>query len=383
MTKYLGGIGCLFVLGALACDGATVESPRCGPALGESIELIDCLARTSFLSHADAEISSELLREARYVADSLRADSAYSGYENAGLIVASVRQLEHLYDTGQLTDSVRFNRMVDHVAVTVEWVRGALRPDDWGLVYPHRTPRLAWVFTAGSGIYFEPALTVERHQGFVPGATQLSAGATELGEALWRYRRSIGSPPEDLAIWESMSSSWECLESVSAPRASAESQGAVLSLYAALYASSGDEQWKARGGAVVRSFATPQHGGGVREGDVKDGYSFHIGSASGLSWREQAIAVVALLEFSAATGDPTATEVAQEGLRRARQLAQEIDTGAWTRRCLAGGFSDIDTHRLHVALARALFEQTADPHWSATAARWEDYSNPSALRSAR
>ncbi len=368
--------GCILALLSAGCGAATDYSGDCGPALEASTALVDCLRADAVLSARDAQGADSVLRDAANVLDSLQADSGYASYGNYGLILAARRQLEELFDNGQLGDSSRFNRAIDHIAVTLEWVREAPAADAWGLVYPRRTPRLGWLMRDGIGIYFEPELTVERRMGFVPGSTPLPEDAAALGEALWAYRRMVTSVHGEAAVWELLYSSRSCLQSVSAPRTSAEAQGAILGLFTALYRATADDRWRQRGSTVARSLATSQQEGGVRGADTAAGYWFHAGTGSARVLRAHLIALLAALDFGAASGDSAAMRISTEGLRSARAAIQDFDTGTWTRPCLTGGYSDGDTHRLLVALVRGLHDRTGDPFWKETADRWESYANP-------
>lgn len=360
----------------VACDGDPSGPGDCSPALGSSSALVQCLADSGALTGADLASADSVLADARFVMDSLEQVASPANYDSFGLVLASIRQFEDLFDAGKLTDSARVNRMIDHIAVTLEWVREAPQPDSWGMITPRRTPGLGWLMRTGIGVYFEPGLTVEQRMGFVPGVAPVPADGIALGEALWSYRRHLDGPGGPAAVWELFYSSRSCLSSVAAPRTSAEVQGSILAMFSALYKSTQDQRWRDRGHAIVVSLQLPRENGGVREADTTGGYWFRDGAGGSRVWRGHAIALIAVLDFASITGDSVATRIGAEGLRAAKVWTPEFDTGNWTRPCLTGGYSDVNGHNLMIALARALHDRTGDVYWQATADKWASYTNP-------
>src|SRR5207245_9066545 len=103
--------------------------------------------------------ADSLVRAAADLASSQYADSGQLPYYRAVELVRAIQHLADFYNAGLFNDSARFNRMIDHVAVTVEYVRGTI-PAVGPVYYPRRTPQFRWFYYSGPGLHFQPISTV-------------------------------------------------------------------------------------------------------------------------------------------------------------------------------------------------------------------------------
>lgn len=361
---------------AACTDSIGVAGDSCaGRTRVSADQVVTCLRQTGSIGSREAAVADSVFAAADSLVAALAATSDYSRFRNSGIVLAAKQHFTDFYDRGLLTDSVRFNRMVDHVAVTLEFVRGELAATPSGLYFPRRTPDLGWSFQDQVGIYFEPSLTMERRMGAVPPI--LHAAASEflrLGEAMWSYgeiRRSGGRPE---MVWELEYSARTCIADEVAPRISAGVQGPALNLFTELFRVTADPLWRDRARAVLTSLDRGWSDRGVRLDDTTHGYWWESASPPAMTWRGDAETVVAVLRYAALTGDTSATRLGRGGLAALAYWTPMFDTGSRLRYCLAGGFASSDTQQIFVALARALFAETGDSVWDVRSIRWAGYA---------
>jgi D-glucuronyl C5-epimerase C-terminus len=84
-------------------------------------------------------------------------------------------------------------------------------------------------------------------------------------------------------------------------------------------------------------------------------------------------AIVSLLDYTQATNDEAASELAQRLEATAQALFPRFDTGDWSRYELGGGYAPRDYQLFVTNLLAKLARQTQDPFWVATAAEFHAY----------
>lgn len=363
----------------LLISGCTDPSgPSGNPCAGRTRVSADhavaCLRQSGAIGLADAAAADSVFAAADSLVAALALTSEYSRFRNSGIVLAAKQHFTDFYDRGLLRDSVRFNRMVDHVAVTLEFVRGDLTAGADGLYFPRRTPELGWSFQDQVGVYFEPSLTIERRMGAVPPILHDAAVEfIQLGEAMWTYGelRRAGGPPE--MVWELEYSARTCIADEVAPRLSAAVQGPALNLFTELFRVTADPLWRDRARAVLSSLDRGWSDGGVRLDDTTHGSWWESASPAAMTWRGDAATELAVLRYAALTGDTTAVRLGQGGLAALAYWTPMFDTGSALRFCLAGGFGSGDTQQIFVGLAHALFAETGDSVWEERSVRWAGY----------
>jgi hypothetical protein len=84
--------------------------------------------------------------------------------------------------------------------------------------------------------------------------------------------------------------------------------------------------------------------------------------------------VVSLREYATRSGDARAQELADGLLAAARALFPRFDTGDWSRYELGGAYASRGYQEFVTDLIGKLAKQTQDPFWTATAARFVNYT---------
>jgi hypothetical protein len=130
--------------------------------------------------------------------------------------------------------------MVDHIAVTTDYVTGNGFFTRSGHFAPATTPYLLWHFYPGRGIYFQPVSTAQVVTSIVPRASVPTDSVLNVAEKLYNYAiwkpSSFGSIP----IWE-YEFPWQSGGvGVNPPWKSAMAQGLALVLFTDAWERTGD-----------------------------------------------------------------------------------------------------------------------------------------------
>jgi hypothetical protein len=370
--RFADPLAVLLAFAACGGDAPTEPSlpPECvRPSALTVEEMAGCLHGAGRVSASDLEVALGEIGAARAAADSLQATGIYEDLLRGRFVVRALQHVADLYDEGAVGDSARMHRLLDHVMVSADFVRGNLVQAADGYWITQRTPEIAWVYLPNVGIYPDPAGSVHRVLGAGPVHARPELAALEsLGEALWAYGVPM-SGDADAPIWELYYPAISCTVFLLPPRQSAAVQTAVLRVFTELARRTGNERWAARAAAVMPSFRTSWDDGGVRVAG-RDGAWWEEADPRAGYWRGAARAAVAVWDFAEVTGNSDARELAEEGVRAAKLAAPRFDDGTWTRDCLGGGYQDRDNHQLFIRLADALHSRTGDHFWADLATRW-------------
>jgi hypothetical protein len=356
-----------------ACGETPVEPsfpPDCVRSSTLSVEaMVGCLNEAGRLSDDDLEIALGEIAAARRVADSLQGTGIYDDLLRGRFVLRALQHVADLYDEAPIRDSARMHRLLDHVAVSADFVRGNLVQDVDGYWLTLRTPGIAWIHLPNVGIYPDPAGSVTRVLGPGPESTDPPLAVLEpLGDALWTHAVPL-SRGNDAPVWELFYPSISCTVFLLPPRRSAAVQASALRAFTELARRTGDSRWTTRAEAVLESFRTAWDDGGVRVEARKGAWWEEADPRAGF-WRTAAGAAVAVWDLAEVSGSAETRALAEEGILAAKVAAPSFDDGIWTRDCLGGGYQDRDNHRLYIRLADALFERTGDAFWSDLGSRW-------------
>lgn len=337
--------------------------------------MVGCLNEAGRFSAHDLEIALDEIAAARGVADSLESTGIYDDLLRGRFVLRALQHVADLYDEAPIRDSARMHRLLDHVVVSADFVRGNLVQDVDGYWLTLRTPGIAWIYLPNVGIYPEPAGSVTRVLGPGPESIEPPHAVLEpLGEALWSHAVPL-SPDNEAPVWELYYPSISCTVFLLPPRRSAAVQAGALRVFTELARRTGDSRWTVRAEAVLESFRTAWDGGGVRVAGRKGAWWEEADPRAGF-WRSAAGAAIAVWDFAELSGSAETRALAEEGVIAARVAAPRFDDGIWTRDCLGGGYQDRDNHRLYIRLADALFERTGDAFWSELSGRWSAFTPP-------
>jgi hypothetical protein len=269
--------------------------------------------------------------------------------------------------------------MLDHVAVTSEYVRGTL-PWVAGRAWPSATPWLSWAYYPSVGIYFHVINTIHVVSYPTPQPSAPDDSVFHIAEriyqyALWRQHGTTRFP-----VWEYQFTWSSGGVQVKAPWISGLGQAHALMLFGECYRRSHNSVWSQRGSQVLGSFLTLWDDGGTLLPDTAHGYwweEFHpvVRIFNGAAW-----AVVSLGIYTEDTGDPVGLRLFGRGLEAIKYYAHEYDTGYWTLYSRTQGYATISYHRLHVQLMDMLYTLSGDPWFKETADRWRAYQPPPGVR---
>jgi hypothetical protein len=345
----------------------------------DPVEVPGCLGQAHLIDAVDESTAVALVSATIQLRDSLLGDPAASSSGKAAELTRALSHLSQYYARDLFADTARFHRMLDHVAVTGEYVRGKVL---WvgGRAWPIATPWLSWAYYFDVGIFFHVVNTVHAvvypiPQPSVPDDSVLSIAEQIYQYALWRHHG-----PTRFPVWEYQFTWNSGGVQVRAPWISGLGQAHALMLFGECFRRSHDVVWMQRGAEVLGSFMTLWDDGGTLLPDTTHGYwweEFHpaVRVFNGAAW-----AVVSLGIYSEATGDSVSSRLFGRGLEAIKHYAQEYDTGEWTLYSRTQGYATIDYHNLHVQLMDILHTLSGDPWFKETADRWRAYQPPPGVR---
>ena len=344
----------------------------------DPVTIPSCLRQAQLIDADDERKAVALISGTARLRDSLRSDTAIASLPKAGELTRSLTHLSQYYGNHLFADSARFHRMLDHVAVTGEYVRGTL-PWVAGRAWPIATPWLSWAYYPEVGIHFHLVNTVHAIAYPIPQASVPDDSVFSIAEQIYRYALWRHHGPVRFPVWEYQFTWSSGGVQVEAPWISGLGQAYALMLFAECYRRSHNPVWSQRGSQVLGSFLTLWDDGGTLLPDTTHGYwweEFHpvVRIFNGAAW-----AVVSLGIYTESTGDPVASRLFGRGLEAIRYYAHEYDTGYWTLYSRNGEYATVNYHRLHIQLMDILYTLSGDPWFRETADRWRTYQPPPGL----
>ena len=387
-SRISAALSCSWLVAVLmtACLKTPTETPFQRPAecRGESTEASDvpnCLLAQGVLSLADRDSSFRSFTRAASLRDSLSADSTVIAFGKAAELTRALARISQFYGRGLLSDSARFNRMRDHVLVTMEYVRGSILSVA-GRLYPKVTPYLGWQFYPNTGVYFQPVTTVNPQYLYylLPRPTVPLDSLIGMTDALYRYGMWRHDGRRRFIVWEYEFpfNSGGVLEDP--PWISSLGQGLALMSFLERFRRTGDETWKNRALDVFESYKVMWDRGGILLPDTTHGYWWEEFNPSVRIWNGSAWSVLGVGYLSQLTGDTTAARVFARGIEAIKYYTPEYDTGSWTLYSRTQGYNTIGYHGICIAIMDQLFAQSGDPWFKTVADRWRTYVPPPGVK---
>jgi D-glucuronyl C5-epimerase-like protein len=370
-------VGCI----ATPTGPGALNDPSCavGPAL-TGPQVPRCLYQQGKIDHGTYVSTDSLLRAAVALGDTFLTDTGIVAYFKYVDLLRAVGHVADFYNDGQFPDSVRFNRMVDAVAVTVEYARGTIRAVGT-VYYPKRTPQLGWYYYTGQGFYFQPVSTVQQVLYLVDGSATPLDTLQKLGDALWEYAVWWRGGGYTFPRWE-YQFPWYASGAVwlTPPWESAMGQGSVMEIFTELYRRTGSVTWEQRARSVFTSFRVSMNDGGALLPDTSHGYWWEEYHPRVMVWNGSMKALLTLGDFGRTFHDSAATRMYQRGIDAVKYYTPRYDTGSWTYYSLTGWLNTRAYHAYEVQLLDALYAQNQDPWFKTMADRWRAYVPPAGVQ---
>jgi hypothetical protein len=236
-----------------------------------------------------------------------------------------------------------------------------------GYLETHRLPETRIDVTDDDGVVYRwfPRLGLEFHPLANFGALNNAAatGDADATRALADALVARAIPRGSRLLWEYQFR----FEGGSPPWASGMAQAVAAQ---ALARSSALLQDPTLGAAAVRAFASvPPFMLSLPSGPWIRLYGFN----GQVVLNAQLQSIVSLLEYSQASSDESAANLAQQLMATARALLPRFDTGDWSRYQLGGAYASREYEKFVTDLLAKLAKQTQDPFWAAAAQRFHAY----------
>jgi hypothetical protein len=334
-----------------------------------------CLESRGQLSAADRDGALAVLESASALRDGLKTDTTSANFWRAAELTRALQVISDFYSRGLFADSARFHRMLDHVLVTEEYIKGTLR---WigTSAWPAATPYLSWTNYPSLGLYFQPVNTVQSVASLfprngVPTDSLLAMGEEMYRYALWRNHDGLRFP-----VWE-YEFPWNSGGvTVLAPWISSQAQGYGIILFAENYRRTGDLIWRERAYEVLNSYKVLWDNGGVLLPDTTHGYWWEEFHPAVFIWNGAAQAALAVGELALVTGDPEVQRMFDRGIEAMKYYTPEFDTGSWTLYSRLQWYNTVAYHNSCIRIMDALYTVSGDPWFKAVADRWRTYVPP-------
>jgi D-glucuronyl C5-epimerase-like protein len=367
-------LGCLDP--GIAPDDRRVSSDGCGSRSGlTGTNVPRCLYALGRIDHKTYRAADSLIRAAVVLGDSVLADTGLTSYLQYVDLLRAVGDVADFYIRGEFPDSVRFDRLVDRVAVTSQRARGRIATVG-AVYYPARTPQLGWYYYSGYGLYFQPVTTVQQLIFLTDGSRVPLDTLTKLGHALWRYAIWHQGGGESFPRWE-YDFPWNTGAVLLVPPwESAMAQACAMEVFTELYRRTASSLWRDRARAVFRSFRVSMDEGGALLPDTAHGYWWEEYHPRVMVWNGSVKALLIVGDFAKTFADTTAQRMYQGGIAAVKYYTPWYDTGSWTYYSLTGYYNTRAYHAFEVVLLDALYAQNQDPWFKATADRWRAYTPP-------
>jgi hypothetical protein len=367
----------LLVVAISACSEATRPVPQdclSGPYTAPQL-VPQCLEVQSRIGALDRHSADSLIASAQALLDSFRADTAPTSFDKAAELTAALQHLSDFYGKRLFDDTARFHRVLDHVAVTMEYERGLIR-NVRGLLFTERTPWLVWEHYNGLGIYFQPVNTVQLLEWLMPSSATPDDSILNVAEQLYRYAVWREADGRRFPVWEYEFPWTSGGISVDAPWISGMAQGLALALFADAYRRTGSPLWRTRLYDLLNSLYVPWQDGGVLLPDTTHGYWWEEYHPVVQVWNGSAWALLGVGFAAQVTGDPEIDRLFQRGIDALKYYTPSYDTGSWTLYSRTQGYNTVAYHNLCVHILDAFYARTGDPWFSTVANRWRAYVPP-------
>jgi len=359
---------------ALECQRGVYTNP---------VKVPECLDALQFISLDDRRSAEGMLGEAAALRDSLRADTAIANFYKAAEMTRALQHVSDFYGQGLFTDSARFHRMLDHVAVTMEYASG--NSGQWisgpgGTSVPARTPWLAWQFYPNLGFYFQPVNTMQILEYLLPRSTTPTDSIVQIADHLYRYALWRTVEGRRFPVWE-YQFTWNSGGVVAAaPWISGMAQGLAVSLFSEAYQRTGDPIWRARTYEVLNSFYVSWDRGGVLLPDTTHGYWWEEFHPTVQVWNGSAWALLSLGYMENVMGDPEVKRLYDRGIEALKYYTPLYDTGSWTLYSRTQGYNSIAYNALCVQIMDEFYAQNGDSWFKTIADRWRSYVPPPGVK---
>lgn len=348
---------------------------RYGQTTMPPVSVPTCLNTMGILPTSEAEAAGLALSKATAIRDSFAADTGAASFWRSAELSRTMQHIVDFYSRGLFEDSARFNRMMDHLKVTEEYLNGTLL---WNGPYawPATTPYLSWSYYENHGIYFQPVNTVQSVASLFPRAnvptdTLLAMGDRLYEYALWRNRGGRRFP-----VWE-YDFTWNSGGvTVQAPWISGMAQAYAIILFSENYTRTQDSHWRSRAYDVLESFKVSWDEGGVLLPDTTHGYWWEEFHPTVMVWNGAAQAALAVGELWHATNDPEVRRMFDRSIAALKYYTPMFDTGDWTLYSRTQWYNTIAYHQSCIRIMDALYQVSSDPWFSTVADRWRTYVPP-------
>jgi hypothetical protein len=307
--------------------------------------------------------------------DSFRTDTAYPSFVHAAQIGVGLQHLSDFYGNALFTDSARFHRMLDHLAVSMELARGTLS-DDGGLMFPIRTPWLSWHLYPGLGVYFQPVNTMQEVEWLIPRASTPDDSILEMSERLYHYALWRTADGRRFPVWEYEFPWSSGGVAVAPPWISGMAQGLGLALFAEAYRRTTNPIWRARTYEVLNAMYVPWGDGGVLLPDTSHGYWWEEYHPTVQVWNGSALALLDVGYAAQVIQDPEIDRLFARGIDALKYYTPLYDTGTWTRYSRMDGYNTVSYHHFCIEIMDAFYVRTGDPWFKTVADRWRTYVPP-------
>lgn len=354
--------------------------PSCGNGSLTTPELIPtCLENQGYISSADAVAATNLIDSAITLRDSLHSAGGTNPTSRALEVTEALRGVGDFYGRQQFADSARFHRLLDHVGVTLDHVRGQLTDHD-GEIFPARTPWLSWHDYPGLGIQFQPVNTLLDVEWLLPSASTPTDTILGVSDALYRYALWRTAGGRRFPVWEYEFPWTSGGVSVTAPWVSGLAEGLGLALFAEAYRRTGDPQWHTRTYELLNALYVPWQDGGVLLPDTTHGYWWEEFHPTVQVWNGSAWALLGVGYAAQATADPEIARLFSRGIDALKYYTPFYDTGSWTLYSRTGGYNTIAYHHACILIMDAFYARTGDRWFKTVADRWRTYGPPPGVK---
>lgn len=381
--RWAGAAAALAILGACtsssrvtgltgACQPSTQFDPRDVPG---------CLQHAGIVSRAAQQDGDSVLADAQHFVDSISPAPATMGeFIKRSETIRAMNHLSDYYWRGLLRDSARYDRIVDHIAVTLEYERG-LKPVQPLRFRPKRTPGLTWVYYANLGIYFQPVTSVQSFEFNFPAPWVSTDSLAFVGNALYHYaiwHRGKSGPR--FPVWEYNfawnSGGWTTAD----PWHSGMAQGLALLVFTQLYDRTHDALWKTRAYDTYNSYKVSWDDYGAMMPDTSQGYWWEEYAPVVQVWNGSVTALLELDYFAKVFHDAEAARMVASGIQAVKYYTPRYyDTGFWMNYSRTQGWVSQSYMNYHVTLADTLFARTGDSWFQTFAQKIHSYTAPTGV----
>jgi hypothetical protein len=373
----------LVLLGLANCIRADqIESSSDGTcAIGLALEATrvpSCLLQRQVIDAALSSRAESVLLAATNLRDSLRTYVDTATFRKAADMTRALTHVVEFYTRGLLDDSSRFNRIIDHVTVSQQFVSGRLTQNPtytlrWS---SPRTPGLVWVYYPNNGLFFMPVSTYQSRFMIFPAASTQTDSLAVTAAGMERYLMHRTFNGTTFGVWE-YDFYWQTAGIFLAlPWVSAMAQGGGMVLFSEMYRRTGDMKWRQDAYEVFNSYKVHWENGGVWLSDTVHGYWWDEYDPVDRVWNGSVLALIDLGFFANVMGDTVAQSMYQRGIDAVKYWTRFYDTGSWTLYSLNQGLNSRFYHQWQITLLDTLYQQTQDPWFSTLATKWRSYTPP-------